>query len=101
MRRKWENYGVKLETAKRDLAEKGGGLRASVVSEHVLSERAWSPGAYALGRHVLLFGEINKKIPGPSMCSPCGRALRAPVLWVGMCSPGARALGRHVLLFGA
>ena len=25
MRRSWENYGVKLEIAKRDLAEKGGG----------------------------------------------------------------------------
>ena len=25
MRRSWENYGVKLEFAKRDLAERGGG----------------------------------------------------------------------------
>ena len=45
---------------------------------------------YFTGRHVLIFGMIKTKIPGPSMYSPGASTLR-----VGIYFPGS-----HVLLFG-
>ena len=63
----------------------------------------YSPGAYTLragiyfpGSHVLLFGMIKTKNPGPSINSPSASTLRkAFTLRVGMYFPG-----RHVLFFG-
>ena len=50
-------------------------LRASVLSGRLCFRWACA----------FIFGVIYNKIPGPSMCSPRERALRAPVFWVGMC----------------